>query len=257
MPKALSLDVGVSNSNGHAGPLGTAFGCTAAAVTLQTIAEDLGFARTELLCDERANLQDVVRAFETLTAAGTLDDGDLFVLTLAGHGKELAGPGHGCEPHDQALVLYDDYLVDDDLYQLCKAVTARANIVIVAEGCYTGSIHTNPVGFARREKHRLARRSDADDAEGRLAPCPERPLVDSSVLVLAATSATSLATAVLTGGLPPFTRALVDKLSKSADYRTLRKEINKALPHGHDPCVLNEDLLNPPDALALKTPFVP
>ena len=129
MPKALSLHVGVSISKGHAGPLGTALGCSTAATTLASITRGLRFARTELLTNEDATLQNVIAHFDTLSAPGTLDDGDLLVLTFAGHGKELAGPGSGCEPHDQALVLYDEYLVDNDLYELCKGVAARANIV--------------------------------------------------------------------------------------------------------------------------------
>jgi hypothetical protein len=243
MAKALSLHVGISVSNGHAGPLGAARGCDAVASELAAIAEQHGYARREVLIDEEATLQNVTSSFESLSNA--LDHGDLLLFTLAGHGRQLAGPGHGCDPHDHAFVLYDDYLIDGDVYHLCEGVSVHADIVIVAEGCFSGSISTKPPGASRFT-------TKAGDLGG---PCPGRPLLDSNVMVLAATSPTGIASGVLNRGLPLFSRALIDNLPKSTNYRELRDNINRNRTNTQPECELNEDLVDPASDLPLRKPF--
>jgi hypothetical protein len=245
MPKAYSLHIGVSYSDGHAGPLGTALGCDEAAKQLQRVAETLGYADTQLLRNSEAKHCKVTDALKQF--AGKLDVQDFLLITLAGHGRELSGPGHGPEPHDQALVLFDDYLVDDEIYSiLSEVVKKKANVVIIAEGCHTGSIETrltlfgDPATRARRE----------DDRK-------KRPLICPDVLVLAATSATSVASAAQNNGVPLFTRALLDNYEKSVTYDDLRTKINAALKEKAPECVLNPELLHKGAKLPGMKPFKP
>jgi hypothetical protein len=259
MAKALSLHVGVSGNNGHAGSgVGTAPGCATAAARLhEQLAVAGGYAHSVVLRDLDATLANVEREFAALTAAGTLEAGDLFVVTVAAHGVELGGPGSGCEPHDQAIVLYDNYLVDNALYQLCSGVGVAADIVIVAEGCLTGSIHLAPVVDAffgvTAARARIGSRVRTAGS-----PCPERPLLTANVLMLAATSAVRLAMGTLIGGVPPFTAALLEEMGASADYIALKAAIDRRLAgRGSEPCVLDTALVHPASDLVSRRPFLP
>jgi len=244
MSRAYSIHVGVSNSDGHAGPLGTALGCDEAARQLSDVATRLGYVEPLLLTNGDAKYRKVRRSLEDL--AGTVGKHELLLITLAGHGRELSGPGHGPDAHDQAIVLYDDYLVDDEIYDILSHIDRHANVVIIAEGCHTGSISTR---FLFGD---VASRVMPPDCNGR-----KRALICPDVLLLAATSSTSVASAAQNKGVPLFTRALLDNLDGSRDYYDLKKRIDRDLKDKAPECVLNEELLHKDAKLPNMKPLHP
>ena len=241
MRRGFSVHIGVSSTNGHAGPIGTAVGCDHAAEEMHALATRLGFSTSPLpLVNGRATHDAVIEAIED--ACCKVGDKELLVITLAGHGRQLAGPGHGNEVHDQALVLYDEYLVDDEMYAALSKVQPTAQVVVVADGCFMGSILTLLTLF-RGTGTSTHVRSHA------------RPPIDADVLLIPATSSTSVASALQEGNVPLFTRALLETREGSTSYENLVRRINTFIGDRAPKVTLNTDLLHEGSTLPCQRPF--
>jgi hypothetical protein len=252
MPEAYSLHIGCDRTNGYAGPIGGAGGCDQAARDMHALAHGLGYSRSIALVGEDASWDSTVAAISDIT--GHLKTGDLFLLTMAGHGMEMDGPGEGCEEHDQALLLYDAYLVDNTVYSLLSAISSYAFVVIVAESCYSGSIHTN---LLRASFSRAGRLHVGPAAAGNVKePCQTRGLLHPDVLLIAATAPTDLTTIGTKGLSPAFTRELLATFSSSSTYEDLRAQTNSRLPRDEQTCVLDVGLVRDGSPLLTSRPFV-
>ena len=205
MARAHFFHIGVTNNNGHSGAIGSALGCAAAAEAMADIARTLG-NRPTVLTERNANYPDVLAALRE--CARHIHENDLVVLTLSGHGVQLDAPG-GDELHDQAMILWDDYLVDDDIGEFLGSIQEPAKVVVIGDGCFFGSIRSN---FFRLRSDHSVTGSEPD------------------VLLLAASSSTSVASDVVNGGVPPFTRALLNTWRDADSYEILRDLINEQLP---------------------------
>jgi hypothetical protein len=172
-------------------------GCDAAAAALAKLTMGLGFGSVTLLNDSpcKAHVEAELR-----TAAAQARDGDLVVFTFAGHGDQVADLDRD-EPQDQAFVLYDRYLVDDDVYAILGTFDRGVRVVVVADCCYAGSIITNQLLV------RTASRT-IPGAPMEHGPFFLRPPVAAEVVLLSACSDTT-PTAAPRGQLPHFTERLL------------------------------------------------
>jgi len=157
-----SLHIGVVDPNPNCvpGDLGNgATGSDSAAAQMrdQITTKTRGFLDPtngdNLLLNASATRYAVYDRLDRITAA--LHDGDLFVMTLAGHGTRVVDePGDSSEEaaddgHNQAFCLYDGLWIDDDIYRYLATITARARVIVVAQACYSGSIITEPFDLRR------------------------------------------------------------------------------------------------------------
>ena len=67
--------------------------------------------------------------------------GDTVLVTFAGHGDQV-DDYDGDELRDQALVLYDNLLVDDAIYRLLERFKERVRVFFVFDCCYGESAIT-------------------------------------------------------------------------------------------------------------------
>jgi hypothetical protein len=225
MPNGFSLHVGLNRVNTERYPDGRyprLFGCDLAAAAMAGIAKGKGFSVTPMW--DPANPQDInlesVRTWFIETAETKAMPGDLVLFTFAGHGDRVRDTDHD-EAGDQALVLYDRLLIDDEIYKLLKRFKPDVRVVVVADCCYGGSVI------------QVVRRLDPGQTmpEDR-GPAFARPKVDAEPLLLSASKDTTRADGATSGGLPPFTKSLLEVLNTvplPQGYVSLKTEIKKTV----------------------------
>lgn len=265
MTKGYGLHIGLSRVDPTAHPTSFPFAeAVRVAREMRQISHELGYERARLLADHRATLGAFRAAFTAIATA--LEDGDLFLLTFAGHGFQHVDTGVPDEPRDQALILYDDILIDDELHAMLAAIPVRARVVVVVEACFSGSI----VNFPDRRLLRATSAGVAADGLSRNGPLDlgrlvtragngggPSPAVTANVLLLAATTDMDVAREVgrdIT--LPPFTQALLDSWEMAPSYLDLHRLMtSRTLELGAFTApVLNEELVNDRQLL-LERPF--
>lgn len=140
MTKGISLHIGLNAVDpqryaGWAGPLNA---CEADAGDMRLIAESRGFDATTLLTGE-ATRDAVIGSMSE--AAGRLDAGDIFFMTMSSHGGQVPDQ-NGDEPdgRDETWCLYDGELIDDELSYALSAFKAGVRIVVVSDSCHSGSV---------------------------------------------------------------------------------------------------------------------
>ena len=74
-------------------------------------------------------------------AAAQLVAGDIFLISLAGHGGFLPdADGDEADDQDETWCLYDGELIDDELYHAFGAFAAGVRILVVSDSCHSGTI---------------------------------------------------------------------------------------------------------------------
>lgn len=218
-----------------------------------------------LLIDSDATLVNVTSAFEE--AASLLLDDDLLWITFSGHGK-LRRCGDHEEPRNQALVLYGDQLLDDDVHLLLRKISVRAFVFVSVDACFSGSILTTPLSLQShhddrpqllnpRESSAFLRRSSGWRAMQATFPAKVEPSLPANVLLLASSEDRSLSRASgssLTA--TPFGLAFAAVWRDSRDYRELRANVWDLLRVQRDAIepILNDRLLSD-KALLSKRPL--
>lgn len=113
-----------------------------------------------------------------LWAANDLQDGDIFVLTLASHGMEVqddSGDERVNSPtdqYDEAWCLWDRPLLDDELNYMWSFFRRGVRIVLVLDACHTGTSGRNADALAEFSKTlpKLTFSLDGLKIEGRSLP---------------------------------------------------------------------------------------
>jgi hypothetical protein len=184
------------------------FGCERAAEAMEQLARTAGF-QTEISTDRTSGTREsITRWFKAQIASPP----DVLLFTFAGHGARLRNRDRDeREEFDQALVCYDEMLVDDGIYRLLQQFPSRTLVVMIAECCYSGSLIglraaglRRPTQLTARGPVEVATRYSWDRMQETREP------VDAPVLLLAAAADTSRADgADAAGELPPFTSRLL------------------------------------------------
>ncbi|SMX44412.1 caspase family protein [Actibacterium lipolyticum] len=144
-PSAVSLHIGLNTvDQGHyGGNLQDLDFCIADAEAMEALAADKRYTTTSLI-DAAATREAISEAM--LDAAKNLKDGDIFMLTYAGHGgqikdfnaDEAGGPDH--DNLDETLCLYNGQLIDDELFKLWSEFASGVRVVSVFDCCHSGSV---------------------------------------------------------------------------------------------------------------------
>lgn len=112
-------------------------GCDLDAADFANVLTAAGF-QTTLLSDSGATRAGVVRAMRA--AAGALREGDLLVMSVAGHGARDSVPGkNGAEVHE-SWCLWDGRLFDEEIVSVVREFAPGARIVMVNDQCHSGGI---------------------------------------------------------------------------------------------------------------------
>lgn len=128
------------------------------------------------------------------TAAASLESGDLFLMFFSGHGNttpDLSGDeDNRGNARDETLCLYDNQILDDELYSLWQAFAPGVRVVVLTDACHSGSVlrggedDLTAKGMDRKAGKMIARKNPRLYDEMRAALPPEQP-VKASVLQLA------------------------------------------------------------------------
>jgi len=140
MATGISLHIGVNNVDpvcydGWNDPLD---GCENDADDMCAIARSQGFQATVLKSPDaqREAISGAIR-----DAADQLSDGDIFLLTYAGHGGQIGDvAGDEKDNADETWCLYDGELLDDELRAYWPAFAAGVRILVISDSCHSGSV---------------------------------------------------------------------------------------------------------------------
>ncbi|NOD93227.1 hypothetical protein GS636_10560 [Ruegeria sp. HKCCD4884] len=150
-PNGMSLHVGLNtvDPDHYDGWDGRLTACEADAQAMETLATAEGFTPTRLLTSDatRENVIEQIRR-----AARDLKGGDMFLMTVSGHGGRLPDFNQD-EDHDgdikmdETLCLYDFQLADDELYMLWSEFRVGVRVLMVPDTCHSGSmVRFGPAG---------------------------------------------------------------------------------------------------------------
>lgn len=141
-PVGYSLHIGLNevDPDFYSGWKGELVACENDAAAMRRIAGELGYQRSNVLLTAQATRKRVVAAIES--AARAMKSGDIFLLTYSGHGGQSPDGADGDEADgiDETWCLYDDMLIDDELYVLWTQFPKDARIVLVSDSCHSGSV---------------------------------------------------------------------------------------------------------------------
>jgi hypothetical protein len=154
---------------------------------------------------------------------------DIAVFYYSGHGQSVPDK-NGDEAADQALVLYDALLIDDDLADIWRTFPAGARLIMVADCCHSGTINKILAdGFLRANSEIRTISQPAKRADP-AAPKP-KPSITAQMLLLGATTDDLGTPGTGTGGY--FTRALLDLMTNQPpipmDYVQLHDKLRAQL----------------------------
>lgn len=140
MAKGKSLHIGLNevDPTHYAGWSGKLNACVFDATDMQNIADSCGFD-SSLIINEKAKISTVKSAISEI--AQSLGEGDIFLLTYAGHGdriKDLNGDEE--DGFDETWCLFDGQLLDDELHDLWSKFSKGVRIFVVSDSCHSGTI---------------------------------------------------------------------------------------------------------------------
>jgi hypothetical protein len=140
MSIGISINIGLNgvDPNQYGGWDGSLVACEFDAEDVANIARGQGFNTRSLLTAE-ATHDSVIAAVRD--AAKNLKSGDMLFLTYSGHGGQVPDT-NGDEPDalDETWVLFDQELVDDELYSLWSEFKPGVRILVLSDSCHSGSV---------------------------------------------------------------------------------------------------------------------
>jgi len=120
------------------------------ATDIADIAKTTGFTVKTLL--GAGATREAVKA-EILAAARALRSRDILLLSFSGHGDRTPDTNHDEEDRqDEAWCLYDDEIIDDELYKLWAKFKRGVRILVLSDSCYSGTILINLLLNRRRRR---------------------------------------------------------------------------------------------------------
>lgn len=145
MSRGISVHIGVNKiDHEHYVDMTDLDFCEADAIAMDSLAKKQGF-KTHLLLGAQATRDNVSKAIET--AAASLEPGDLFFISYAGHGcfipdknkDERKEKGHRLDRRDETWCLYDAQQIDDERGVLWSKFAQGVRICILSDSCHSGT----------------------------------------------------------------------------------------------------------------------
>lgn len=146
--QSISLHIGINllDPSKYEGWDGKLVACEADAIAMEQLAQRLGFSTTRLLSSE-ATRDAVVASIKG--AAQKLEPGGMFLMTVSSHGGKIPDlnmdedVASGDDIFDEALLLHDYMIADDELYGLWCEFGEKTRVLMVADTCHSGSMVRN------------------------------------------------------------------------------------------------------------------
>lgn len=141
MARGVSLHIGLNSvdPNHYDGWEGVLLACEADAQDMELIAVKEGFAERTVLLTRDANFSRVIKELERI--GGSLESGDLFMLTYSGHGGQVPDLNRDeNDLADETWCLYDRQLVDDHIYKMLGGFRDGVRIIILSDSCHSGTV---------------------------------------------------------------------------------------------------------------------
>jgi hypothetical protein len=134
----LTIGLNAVDPRFYGGWAGVLQGCEADARAYTNIATPK-FDKVIELFTNRATISQVAR--HILWAAKELTEGDLFLVTYAGHGGQMPdNSGEESDNKDETWCLYDGQLRDDELYRFWQYFREGVRILVVSDSCHSGTV---------------------------------------------------------------------------------------------------------------------
>jgi hypothetical protein len=137
----LSLHIGINQVNKQAyypWQITDLLACQNDALAMQKLAEKIGY-QTSIISNEQATYSNVSQAIAD--AATSLKSGDIFFLTYSGHGSQVLDTNADeTDGLDETWVLYDRFILDDELYGLWSKFNPGVRILVISDSCHSGTI---------------------------------------------------------------------------------------------------------------------
>ena len=221
-PQGISLSIGVNQLDPahYVGMSRQLFCCERDAQAMQYVADRSGLAPLPTLLGDRATFGAVLSSIAH--ASADLEDGDFFLITFAGHGAQVPDiTGTERDGRNETWCLYDQELVDHQLFAATRSFRPGVRVLIVSDCCHSGidseSLRADgrsPSGLASRDLPRevadnvYRQHPGVYDTQVRLgSPARRRSALTANVLMLASCRADELSYEGASLGL--FTNALV------------------------------------------------
>jgi hypothetical protein len=138
--KALALHIGLNSvdPDRYGGWDGKLSDCENDARDMAAITRSLGYKQTVLLTPE-ATVERLVD--EVTLAAKTLGEGDIFCLSYAGHGGQIADINEEEEDGlDETWCLWDRQFLDDEIYCLLAEFKTGVRVLVFSDSCHSGTV---------------------------------------------------------------------------------------------------------------------
>jgi metacaspase-1 len=127
--------VGINN---YPGTFNDLKGCVNDARDWFALLQGFGF-EVSLMLDSQATAQNVKDALQGLV--DETNGGDIAVFTYSGHGTQVVDRNSDeADPYDEAIFLYDDSVIDDELRVILQGIHPQATLVVISDSCFSGSV---------------------------------------------------------------------------------------------------------------------
>ncbi len=142
---AVSLHIGINNVSNdyYASNVPPLFACVKDMETMTTFARELGYETHQLRNQEatRDNIKNHIRDL-----GNKLEDGDILMITYAGHGAQLKDQGsHDSEEdgYDESWVTYDGFLLDDEIFNTLAEIRPSIRVLLISDSCHSQTMSRN------------------------------------------------------------------------------------------------------------------
>ena len=140
MPKGTAIHIGLDNvdPSAYEGWDGALAACENDAMAMEELTGQLGFG-TRTLLSKDATAEAVFTAMRD--AAAALCNGDICVITYAGHGGQFADlSGDEEDRRDETWLLYNREVLDDEIRVALSAFKAGVRVVVLSDSCHSGTV---------------------------------------------------------------------------------------------------------------------
>lgn len=260
MAKGISIHVGLNIIDPkHYGTNGKLPHCVNDATEMKKLASREGYKVMNLLTDANATSTNILIALSK--ASDMLEAGDKLLFTYSGHGSffpDLNGDEED-DKYDEAWVLYDRMMIDDELYFALSKFRRGVRILLVSDSCHSGTVakplimSNGGIEFTGNRKLDIPDRkalaeilkSEATmlykrhkamyDPHIKFIPSPKTVTIRASVILLAASQDNQLSMGLSRSGskLSLFTDELLtvyEKQKRGMNYKKFVEEIKKRIP---------------------------
>ncbi len=139
--KGYSLHIGLNyvDPSHYSGWKGELDACVNDAQAFALIAHSMNYDSVELVLNQDATREIIIDRIKA--ASKTLETGDTFLITYAGHGGQIPDlDGDEDDAKDETWCLFNGQLIDDELHQLWTLFREGVRIWIITDSCHSGTL---------------------------------------------------------------------------------------------------------------------